>query len=377
MKINILAGVLLALCSSAFAANTNHIRIPVQGIKLSAGSPGSTPPTGVSPRDPLDQEKGPRLEMDSRVDYGLVDIDSADYLFLRLKNVGDSALTVSAVTAPEEPFFLVAQSSAQFCKEGSVVQPGAQCVLRLKFSPAFAGNFSSQLSVVTDGGHKVVQLSGSGGKNLDPLVIVSGPSGVLGTYDATAQHQDMGMFQYTLKNPNSVPLTPASFQDSIGTGVYTDNTCVSVIPAKSTCSFNYRPTEVREDTLYLSFTETRNSTVIRYTFNKEYPEIEIGGKIVTGSMKKFTLQNNRSVTPVSLMNFYASSPTVGDITNRFRVSGCENSVLAPGQSCHINVEYVPLPSDPIGETMVIGIMYGARTDSAIQTLRVLQEGLWP
>lgn len=140
-----------AFCAAASAAD-NHIRIPASGLHS-----GSNSPEGVAP-----VVKAPVLDAPSVLEYGAMPLTETAVVVLRVKNSGDAPLTVTGIEGPAQPYQIQPQTGAQFCKVGTVVQPGALCGIRVQFVPLQLGSHEGVMRVLTDGGSRQVRLVGQG-----------------------------------------------------------------------------------------------------------------------------------------------------------------------------------------------------------------------
>ena len=71
-------------------------------------------------------------------------------------NLGSAPVTVASVTLPSAPFVVSGAPVA-----GQVIAPGAQVTTSVTFSPTAVGQFTDDLSVVSDGGSQQVALTGT------------------------------------------------------------------------------------------------------------------------------------------------------------------------------------------------------------------------
>ncbi len=95
----------------------------------------------------------------AEIDFGNVAVGTgAQTEAVQLQNVGAEPLTITSVTLPHAPFSVTSPPAG-----GTVVAPGSNLTLPIDFAPVGIGNFVDALTVGTNDGSAVLELTGGAG----------------------------------------------------------------------------------------------------------------------------------------------------------------------------------------------------------------------
>jgi hypothetical protein len=94
------------------------------------------------------------------VAFGPRTVGSTSTSTLTITNTGAGALNVNTISLPTAPFTVAASGTC--AATPFVLAAGASCTVVYNFAPATAGPFTSPVTITSDGGNSVVNLTGTG-----------------------------------------------------------------------------------------------------------------------------------------------------------------------------------------------------------------------
>ncbi|WP_172425043.1 choice-of-anchor D domain-containing protein [Vandammella animalimorsus] len=296
------------------------------------------------------------------VNFGAVTVGGNAQQDVTVRNSGNAPLNLTQITAPA-PFSVTAGGS---CAVGTPVAAGSTCTVRLRFTPASAGNAQELLRITHNGTPNVSELSlrGQG-------VNAAAPNAQLSTsalnFSGIALNSTSPAQTVTLTNNGSAslrldaaPTVAAPFQ--IAGGTCTAN--MDIAPGNS-CTVNvvFKPTAVGPANGSLTIAHNAAgspSTVTLRGVGQAAPApnvqlspatLDLGNATVGASSaaKTVTLTNN-GTGPLTL----SAAPTVSGPFEIAAGSTCTaDANIAAGDSCTISVVFKPTAAGPANGTLSI------------------------
>ncbi|PAT37932.1 hypothetical protein CK623_13175 [Vandammella animalimorsus] len=296
------------------------------------------------------------------VNFGAVTVGGNAQQDVTVRNSGNAPLNLTQITAPA-PFSVTAGGS---CAVGTPVAAGSTCTVRLRFTPASAGNAQELLRITHNGTPNVSELSlrGQG-------VNAAAPNAQLSTsalnFSGIALNSTSPAQTVTLTNNGAAPLrlsaapaVAAPFQ--IAGGTCTAN--MDIAPGNS-CTVNvvFKPTAVGPANGSLTIAHNAAgspSTVTLRGVGQAAPApnvqlspatLDLGNATVGASSaaKTVTLTNN-GTGPLTL----SAAPAVTGPFEIAAASTCTAGVnIAPSNSCTVNVVFKPTAAGPANGALSI------------------------
>ena len=268
---------------------------------------------------------------------------------VQFQNIGNAPLVASSLGVSANFEQVAGSGTPEDCAaSGFTLDPGAECNLSIDFTPQSAGALSGTATLTDNAlnagapnyAKQVVNLSGTG---VGPIVQATPNPMQFGTI-AFGSNETLPL---TISNTGSGTLTLNSISIS-GHGSYSavmpDTACAAGVAGGSSCvlQIEYSPTKVGEHIDYLTLNTNGGTVVVKLRgFAKG-----VGATVDYLPFRTIPANQTETLT-VTILNYgEAGTPTVSFAIDgpSFKVvpgSGCVTTGVASGQTCTVQIQFVP------------------------------------
>ena len=295
--------------------------------------------------------------------FSTVKLQTSSTLEVELTSDGNSSVNlsgfgISGVNSADYATVAPAAGTSPACAPTSLLAPGQQCRIGVRFEPSADGLRVATLNVTSNANTVAVGLSGTGAQ---PTLSFSPPS-TLDLGNVKVGDTSSGTTQLTLTNSSPVPLTLTSIAlDGPNGGEFSivSNNCGSSLGAGSMCTLGFalHPTTAGSKTANVNVISDAASLPASPVLSGKGTQgiVSVASSLDLGSVATGTVKQGVPLTVANIGDapLAISGLAIGGVNpSDFQATGCTAPVNPSGQ-CSVNVVFSPLKSGARSGTLDI------------------------